>query len=142
MCMYFILKINSVLGISQQRLLDRCAFRTGRLKTRRWYLQVCFLLKLDPFAKHPAKYECIMCFRYGTGCFLLRNTGVKVLYLRLEFKHCGTIVQAFTQSATFLVSAVLQPVMSEHGLLTTVAYKLGRDKPACYALEVQYIQYI
>lgn len=31
----------------------------------------------------------------------------------------------------------LQPVMSEHGLLTTVAYKLGRDKPARYALEVQ-----
>lgn len=25
--------------------------------------------------------------------------------------------------------------MSDHGLLTTVAYKLGRDKPACYALE-------
>uniref|UniRef100_A0A8C2WZW4 glycerol kinase n=1 Tax=Cyclopterus lumpus TaxID=8103 RepID=A0A8C2WZW4_CYCLU len=52
-----------------------------------------------------------MCFRdgqakntYGTGCFLLRNTGPK-------------------------------PVMSDHGLLTTVAYKLGRDKPACYALE-------
>uniref|UniRef100_A0A1A8L919 glycerol kinase n=4 Tax=Nothobranchius TaxID=28779 RepID=A0A1A8L919_9TELE len=52
-----------------------------------------------------------MCFKdgqakntYGTGCFLLRNTGSK-------------------------------PVMSDHGLLTTVAYKLGRDKPACYALE-------
>ncbi|XP_066517501.1 glycerol kinase isoform X1 [Hoplias malabaricus] len=52
-----------------------------------------------------------MCFKdgqakntYGTGCFLLRNTGEK-------------------------------PVMSDHGLLTTVAYKLGRDKPACYALE-------
>uniref|UniRef100_A0A8C2HMF5 Probable glycerol kinase n=1 Tax=Cyprinus carpio TaxID=7962 RepID=A0A8C2HMF5_CYPCA len=29
-----------------------------------------------------------------------------------------------------------KPVMSDHGLLTTVAYKLGRDKPACYALEV------
>ncbi|KTF74692.1 hypothetical protein cypCar_00017813 [Cyprinus carpio] len=28
-----------------------------------------------------------------------------------------------------------KPVMSDHGLLTTVAYKLGRDKPACYALE-------
>uniref|UniRef100_A0AAY4E8Z1 Probable glycerol kinase n=1 Tax=Denticeps clupeoides TaxID=299321 RepID=A0AAY4E8Z1_9TELE len=27
------------------------------------------------------------------------------------------------------------PVMSDHGLLTTVAYKLGRDKPAFYALE-------
>ncbi|XP_069020280.1 glycerol kinase isoform X2 [Embiotoca jacksoni] len=52
-----------------------------------------------------------MCFQdgqakntYGTGCFLLRNTGSK-------------------------------PVLSDHGLLTTVAYKLGRDQPACYALE-------
>ena len=40
---------------------------------------------------------------YGTGCFLLMNTGEK-------------------------------PVSSQHGLLTTVAYKLGRS-PACYALE-------
>ncbi|XP_038612978.1 glycerol kinase isoform X3 [Tachyglossus aculeatus] len=52
-----------------------------------------------------------MCFQngqakntYGTGCFLLCNTGQK-------------------------------SVFSEHGLLTTVAYKLGRDKPVCYALE-------
>uniref|UniRef100_A0A4W5LGU3 Probable glycerol kinase n=1 Tax=Hucho hucho TaxID=62062 RepID=A0A4W5LGU3_9TELE len=52
-----------------------------------------------------------MCFQdgqakntYGTGCFLLRNTGIK-------------------------------PVMSEHGLLTTLAYKLGKDSPAYYALE-------
>lgn len=29
-----------------------------------------------------------------------------------------------------------QPLTSDHGLLTTVAYKLGKDKPACYALEV------
>jgi glycerol kinase len=40
---------------------------------------------------------------YGTGCFLLMNTGTK-------------------------------PVQSKHGLLTTVAYKLGK-KPAHYALE-------
>ncbi|KAB1281859.1 Glycerol kinase 2 [Camelus dromedarius] len=52
-----------------------------------------------------------MCFHegqakntYGTGCFLLCNTGRKCVF-------------------------------SEHGLLTTVAYKLGKDKPACYALE-------
>ncbi|KAF4086643.1 hypothetical protein AMELA_G00086050 [Ameiurus melas] len=52
-----------------------------------------------------------MCFRdgqakntYGTGCFMLKNTGLK-------------------------------PVISEHGLLTTVAYKMGKDKPAHYALE-------
>ncbi|XP_036097307.1 glycerol kinase-like [Molossus molossus] len=52
-----------------------------------------------------------MCFQdgqakntYGTGCFLLCNTGRKCVF-------------------------------SEHGLLTTVAYKLGRDKPVCYALE-------
>ncbi|KAJ1065487.1 hypothetical protein K5549_016283, partial [Capra hircus] len=41
---------------------------------------------------------------YGTGCFLLCNTGHKCVF-------------------------------SEHGLLTTVAYKLGRDKPVYYALE-------
>ncbi|XP_068602874.1 glycerol kinase 3-like isoform X2 [Brachionichthys hirsutus] len=41
---------------------------------------------------------------YGTGCFLLRNTGAA-------------------------------PVMSDHGLLTTVAYQMGRAEPACYALE-------
>ena len=40
---------------------------------------------------------------YGTGCFLLMNTGGK-------------------------------PVHSQYGLITTVAFKLGR-KPACYALE-------
>ncbi len=40
---------------------------------------------------------------YGTGCFLLMNTGEK-------------------------------KVLSKHGLLTTVAYKLG-DQPAVYALE-------
>lgn len=40
---------------------------------------------------------------YGTGCFLLMNTGEDV-------------------------------VASKHGLLTTVAYKFGRQ-PACYALE-------
>ncbi|XP_049622705.1 glycerol kinase isoform X2 [Suncus etruscus] len=52
-----------------------------------------------------------MCFQdgqakntYGTGCFLLCNTGRKCIF-------------------------------SEHGLLTTVAYKLGRDKPVYYALE-------
>jgi glycerol kinase len=40
---------------------------------------------------------------YGTGCFLLMNTGTA-------------------------------PVLSKHGLVTTVAFKLG-DKPAHYALE-------
>lgn len=33
-------------------------------------------------------------------------------------------------------SPLPQPVMSDHGLLTTVAYKLGKEEPACYALEV------
>lgn len=41
---------------------------------------------------------------YGTGCFMLLNTGPTI-------------------------------VASSHGLLTTVAYKLGKDSQACYALE-------
>uniref|UniRef100_A0A7N6A4L2 glycerol kinase n=1 Tax=Anabas testudineus TaxID=64144 RepID=A0A7N6A4L2_ANATE len=55
------------------------------------------------FNIHTLEWDPELC-RYGTGCFLLRNTGTK-------------------------------PVVSEHGLLTTVAYKLGKDEPACYALE-------
>lgn len=52
-----------------------------------------------------------MCFQegqakntYGTGCFILCNTGQKCVF-------------------------------SEHGLLTTVGYKLGKEKPVFYALE-------
>lgn len=52
-----------------------------------------------------------MCFRsgmakntYGTGCFLLYNTGQ-------------------------------EPIFSQHGLLTTVGYKFGKNKPPVYALE-------
>ncbi|XP_050703171.1 glycerol kinase-like isoform X2 [Eriocheir sinensis] len=41
---------------------------------------------------------------YGTGCFLLYNTGTQI-------------------------------VQSDHGLLTTVAYKLGKKAPTIYALE-------
>lgn len=41
---------------------------------------------------------------YGTGCFLLYNTGP-------------------------------EPVLSEHGLLTTVAYQFGADAAPIYALE-------
>ncbi|CAN7982476.1 unnamed protein product [Ixodes hexagonus] len=41
---------------------------------------------------------------YGTGCFLLCNTGLEI-------------------------------VQSKHGLLTTVAYKLGPNRPVQYALE-------
>jgi len=41
---------------------------------------------------------------YGTGCFLLQNTGNV-------------------------------PITSEYGLLTTVAYKLGKDEDTVFALE-------
>jgi glycerol kinase len=41
---------------------------------------------------------------YGTGCFMLFNTGTK-------------------------------PVLSKHGLLTTVAYQFGKKAPVIYALE-------
>lgn len=66
--------IAGILGDQQAALVGQTCFRRGQAKNT-----------------------------YGTGCFLLMNTG----------------------------SA---PVSSKHGLLTTVAYKLGA-KPACYALE-------
>ena len=50
-------------------------------------------------------------YRYGTGCFLLYNTGSEI-------------------------------VKSHSGLLTTVAYKLGKDSPPVYALEVGALLFI
>uniref|UniRef100_A0A8C9NJG4 glycerol kinase n=1 Tax=Serinus canaria TaxID=9135 RepID=A0A8C9NJG4_SERCA len=55
------------------------------------------------FNIHSLEWDPELC-KYGTGCFLLCNTGQK-------------------------------SVFSEHGLLTTIAYKMGKDKPAFYALE-------
>ncbi|XP_062391444.1 glycerol kinase-like isoform X2 [Sardina pilchardus] len=44
-------------------------------------------------------------------------------------------IYAYMASGPLAGVPISGPVMSEHGLLTTVAYKLGRDQPACYALE-------
>ena len=66
--------IAGVLGDQQAALVGQACFRPGEAKNT-----------------------------YGTGCFMLMNTGEK-------------------------------PVLSRFGLVTTVAYKFGRQ-PACYALE-------
>jgi glycerol kinase len=66
--------IAGILGDQQAALVGQTCFRSGEAKNT-----------------------------YGTGCFLLMNTGTK-------------------------------PMESKHGLLTTVAYKLGKE-PAQYALE-------
>uniref|UniRef100_UPI0037E78840 glycerol kinase isoform X1 n=1 Tax=Semicossyphus pulcher TaxID=241346 RepID=UPI0037E78840 len=47
----------------------------------------------------------------------------------------GQAKNTYGTGCFLLRSTGAKPVMSDHGLLTTVAYKLGRDKPACYALE-------
>jgi glycerol kinase len=67
--------VSGILGDQQAALVGQSCFKVGQAKNT-----------------------------YGTGCFLLYNTGVNV-------------------------------VESKTGLLTTVAYKLGKNKPAVYALE-------
>uniref|UniRef100_A0A9J7ZMQ7 glycerol kinase n=1 Tax=Cyprinus carpio carpio TaxID=630221 RepID=A0A9J7ZMQ7_CYPCA len=86
-----------------------------------------------------------MCFKdgqakntYGTGCFLLKNVGTKVFNRHIASKICFLKFNLhcfFFLLLLLFFFHILKPVMSDHGLLTTVAYKLGRDKPACYALE-------
>uniref|UniRef100_A0A8C1PQ72 Probable glycerol kinase n=1 Tax=Cyprinus carpio TaxID=7962 RepID=A0A8C1PQ72_CYPCA len=58
------------------------------------------------------------------------------LYICLKCVTCLFVFIYSYGTGCFLLKNVgTKPVMSDHGLLTTVAYKLGRDKPACYALE-------
>ncbi len=68
-------KVSGVLGDQQAALFGQTCFDSGEAKNT-----------------------------YGTGCFLLMNTG-------------------------------LTPVQSKHGLLTTVAYQLGKDAAPVFALE-------
>ncbi|XP_041127942.1 glycerol kinase-like isoform X1 [Polyodon spathula] len=102
--------ISGCLGDQSAALVGQMCFKDGQAKNTS--LRPSFML-IAMGCTLPRAYISFQCYsdpicpqytRYGTGCFLLYNTGQK-------------------------------PVMSEHGLLTTVAYKLGRDKPACYALE-------
>lgn len=37
------------------------------------------------FVRNSTNSRFVMCFRYGTGCFLLRNTGAKVQYFKIVF---------------------------------------------------------
>ncbi|XP_072049749.1 glycerol kinase-like [Amphiura filiformis] len=67
--------IAGILGDQQAALVGQTCFKTGMAKNT-----------------------------YGTGCFLLYNTGEEAIF-------------------------------SKNGLLTTVAYKLGKDAPTVYALE-------
>lgn len=67
--------ISGILGDQQAALVGQCCFEKGQAKNT-----------------------------YGTGCFLLTNTGT-------------------------------EPVISKHGLLTTLGYKLGKNAPTYYALE-------
>lgn len=121
---------NSALAISQRLWSDRCAFRTDRRKTREplsglsnivgvvEYIFLCaflFILQIWNWLFPPQKHW---------------NEGKPEEELLKALVKCGAVLY---RRSPFLL---LQPVMSDHGLLTTVAYKLGRDKPAFYALEV------
>lgn len=69
---------------------------------------------------------------FGTGCFLLYNTGIvrQCMYRTFFIIHTCTILILF-----FIYFKGDSIVHSESGLLTTVAYKLGPNSPPVYALE-------
>jgi len=78
-----------------------------------------------------------MCFQrgqakctYGTGCFLLYNTGTAVR----NFLRHPTIYDSIPNRMQEQ-RILLQIMESSHGLLTTVAYQLGAHASPVYALE-------
>lgn len=52
--------LNSVLGTSQQHLLDRCALRMGKLKTR---MLVCFKPALPCYGKCTCMFSSVIHFK-------------------------------------------------------------------------------
>lgn len=62
-----------------------------------------------------------------------------LMIFRINFhvnKHIFIVKIVKKKSKTIIY---FKRVMSSHGLITTVAYKLGKDEPAYYALEGKYI---
>uniref|UniRef100_A0A8C2FMQ9 Probable glycerol kinase n=1 Tax=Cyprinus carpio TaxID=7962 RepID=A0A8C2FMQ9_CYPCA len=91
------------------------------------YVQICihtvlytFFLKSGPLTGVPI-----------SGCLGDQSAA---LVGQMCFKD-GQAKNTYGTGCFLLKNVGTKPVMSDHGLLTTVAYKLGRDKPACYALE-------
>jgi len=68
---------------------------------------------------------------YGTGAFVLMNLGESPP----SAPRAGDGGDAQSQRKTGSPVARDFPRVSEHGLLTTVAWRLGRDAPLTYALE-------
>lgn len=124
----------SALGISQLHLLDRCVSRTDRPKTRKSLLIISHCPSVSLRFNKTFPSSCVS----GTGpaAFSCETLEPRCVLKDLYFQHSYKSNHPWHD-----VSSLPQPVMSDHGLLTTVAYKLGRDKPACYALEVQYVTF-
>lgn len=128
---FFFINTTSVWGISQQLLWDRCVFRTARPKTRKNFCVVFLSPGEIPFI-------CSSSYNLNPSCLPgteLAAFSCETLVLRYEVQSLNFLSPTLHDCVTFPF-LYAQPVMSDHGLLTTVAYKLGRDKPACYALEV------
>lgn len=53
----------------------------------------------------------------------------------------GQTKNTYRSGCFLLCNTGEQKVLSTHGLVTTVAYKLGKDKPAVYALEGRFVNY-
>ncbi|KAJ6667586.1 hypothetical protein lerEdw1_016707 [Lerista edwardsae] len=101
--------ISGCLGDQSAALVGQNCFKDGQAKNTVYtgcpvHLNVGQEKFNQPGLQFDLESVLSLVFRYGTGCFLLCNTGQK-------------------------------PAFSEHGLLTTVAYKMGRDEPVYYALE-------
>ena len=86
-----------VLGDQQAALVGQLCFEKGSAKNT-------YVFNYSIHTKAFIYTNSWILNSYGTGCFLLYNTGNDIIY-------------------------------STHGLITTVAYQFGNDKPV-YALEV------
>uniref|UniRef100_A0A8C2ADL8 Probable glycerol kinase n=1 Tax=Cyprinus carpio TaxID=7962 RepID=A0A8C2ADL8_CYPCA len=100
------------------------------IHTMDWDLELCkyFDIPMEILPKVRSSSEI-----YGLMVSCLGDQSA-ALVGQMCFKD-GQAKNTYGTGCFLLKNVGTKPVMSDHGLLTTVAYKLGRDKPACYALE-------
>ncbi|XP_061547416.1 glycerol kinase-like isoform X2 [Phycodurus eques] len=121
--------ISGCLGDQSAALVGQMCFEDGQ--TKNTYCTSFANRLLSPTAS-------LDCRRFVIGYFVLSCKGTGQDASCSEIRGRRYVKTERIETRKLLIETFRrfhQPVMSEHGLLTTVAYKLGRDRPPCYALE-------
>ncbi|PZC71989.1 hypothetical protein B5X24_HaOG212083 [Helicoverpa armigera] len=126
------IRISGILGNQQSALVGHNCLQAGQAKNT--YRSGCFLLYNTGTRRVQSTHGLITTVAYKLG----PDTPAVYALEALVGHNClqaGQAKNTYRSGCFLLYNTGTRRVQSTHGLITTVAYKLGPDTPAVYALE-------